>query len=214
MANDIQIIYVLTNPAMPGLIKIGITGQADVEARMRQLYTTGVPVPFECNYACKVAEANEAEKALHFAFGDSRVNPNREFFRISPERVIAILKLLQTEEVTNQVSEEIESETDPEDRKSGERLKSKTRRPNLNFEELGISVGSILKFRDGDDEVKVIGDRKVEYKGEAVSLTAATRRILGHADDYPLQPSPYWSFEGRRLIDIYEAYHSEDDAAA
>ena len=68
MANDVQIIYILTNPSMPGLIKVGITGQADVESRMKQLYTTGVPVPFECNYACKVKNSSDAEKALHFAF--------------------------------------------------------------------------------------------------------------------------------------------------
>ncbi len=76
MADDVQFIYVLTNPAMPGLIKVGITAQTDVDARMRQLYTTGLPVPFECNYACKVENASEAEKSLHFAFGDFRVNPN------------------------------------------------------------------------------------------------------------------------------------------
>jgi hypothetical protein len=105
--NDVQIIYILTNPAMPGIIKVGITGQSDVEGRMKQLYTTGVPVPFECNYACKVKDASEAEKALHFAFGDSRVNPNREFFKIAPERIVAVLKLLQLEEVTLLVTKEI-----------------------------------------------------------------------------------------------------------
>ncbi|MEN9670014.1 MAG: hypothetical protein RL018_291 [Pseudomonadota bacterium] len=43
MSNDLnQIVYVLTNPAMPGLIKIGMTTQMEVEARMKQLYSTGV----------------------------------------------------------------------------------------------------------------------------------------------------------------------------
>lgn len=210
--NDVQIIYILTNPAMPGIIKVGITGQSDVEGRMKQLYTTGVPVPFECNYACKVKDASEAEKALHFAFGDSRVNPNREFFKIAPERIVAVLKLLQLEEVTLQVTKEIESETDDDDRQSGERLK-RTRRPVMNFTELGIPVGAILKFRDGTEEVKILGDRRVEYQGEETSLTAATRKILGHADDYPLQPSPYWSYNGKSLYDLYDEYHSEEEAA-
>lgn len=213
MNNEVQIVYVLTNPSMPGLIKIGITAQVDVESRMRQLYTTGVPVPFECHYACRVKAAPEAERALHFAFGDSRVNPNREFFTLEPERVVAVLKLIQIEEVTNQIKQEMESEESPEDRESGDRLRRRTRRPNLNFIELGIPLGSTLKFRGGDEEVKVIGEKRVEYLGEQISLTAATRKILGHESDYPLQPSPYWLYHGRRLDEIYEEYHSEEDAA-
>jgi hypothetical protein len=43
-----EIVYVLTNAAMPGLTKIGKTTQEDVKSRLSQLYTTGVPVPFEC----------------------------------------------------------------------------------------------------------------------------------------------------------------------
>lgn len=48
------IVYLLTNPAMPGLVKIGMTERDSMDARLRELYSTGVPVPFECQYACKV----------------------------------------------------------------------------------------------------------------------------------------------------------------
>ena len=48
------IVYLLTNPVMPGLVKIGMTTQEDIDKRMKELYTTGVPVPFECKFACKV----------------------------------------------------------------------------------------------------------------------------------------------------------------
>ena len=36
-----QIVYVLTNPAMLGLVKIGKTTQLEVEDRMKQLFSTG-----------------------------------------------------------------------------------------------------------------------------------------------------------------------------
>ncbi len=69
-----QIVYVLTNPAMPGLVKIGKTTQLEVKDRMKQLFSTGVPVPFDCAFACQVKDAHEVEKALHFAFGNARIN--------------------------------------------------------------------------------------------------------------------------------------------
>ena len=43
-----NIVYVLTNPAMPGIVKIGMTEREDVQRRMTELYSTGVPLPFEC----------------------------------------------------------------------------------------------------------------------------------------------------------------------
>ena len=90
--NEYGIVYLLTNPVMPGLVKIGMTAQEDIEKRMRELYTTGVPVPFECQFACKVkkGDCGKIEKALHTAFAPQRVNANREFFRIQVEQAKAI----------------------------------------------------------------------------------------------------------------------------
>ena len=55
------IVYLLTNPVMPGLVKIGMTTQEDIDKRMKELYTTGVPVPFECQFACKVKKGDCAK---------------------------------------------------------------------------------------------------------------------------------------------------------
>ena len=49
-----NIVYVLTNPAMPGIVKIGMTDKLEVQPRMRDLYTTGVPLPFDCVIAIEV----------------------------------------------------------------------------------------------------------------------------------------------------------------
>ena len=57
----------LTNPAMPNLIKIGFTSSEDVKSRMAQLYQSGVPLPFECVYAARVNDYEKVEKALHMA---------------------------------------------------------------------------------------------------------------------------------------------------
>lgn len=207
-----QIVYVLTNPAMPGLVKIGMTTQLEVDDRMKQLYGTGVPVPFDCAFACQVRDASEVEKALHFAFGASRINPNREFFRVEPERVIAILKLLKVDDVTRQFEETIESDVTAVDRQSAQTLKE-ARRPRMNFHELSIPDGSVLVSKDGAHQAIVIGEKKVKFNGGECSLTAATRKMLGLPDNYPLQPSPHWTFNGKTVKEIYEDFHvAEEDS--
>ena len=84
------IIYALRTEAMPGLVKIGRTSR-DVTARMREVYGTGVPLPFECIIATEVEEAPEVEKALHEAFDPYRINAQREFFQIEARQVQALL---------------------------------------------------------------------------------------------------------------------------
>ena len=126
--NDYGLVYVLTNPAMPGIVKIGMTQRVDLEKRMRELYGTGVPVPFECAYACKVKsdKTKMLEQALHGAIEPYRVNPKREFFEIKPEQAISILSYCnEGEDVTNEVREEIKSELTQEEQNSTEKLKQK-----------------------------------------------------------------------------------------
>jgi hypothetical protein len=203
----LEIVYVLTNPAMPGLVKIGSTAQEEVEVRMKQLFSTGVPVPFDCAFACRVPDAYTVEKAIHHAFGNVRINPTREFFRIEPDRVISVLKLLHVDDVTAQVEKSIESEATQADLQAAEILK-KSRRPRMDFSELGIPIGTVLVSKDGGSQATVSASKLVIFNGEECSLTAATRKLLGLADDYALQPSPHWTHNGKTLKEIYEEFYA------
>jgi T5orf172 domain len=202
------IVYVLTNPAMPKIVKIGLTTRGGIEQRMKELFTTGVPVPFECVFACDVDDCEAVEKALHIAFGPNRIHPKREFFNIEPEQPIAILKLFQKKDVTSEVNKEIDATTTLLDREAGEKLK-KQKRPPLNFAEMNIPEGSTLTFNheDIDAEVIVIADKKVSYNQKEYSLTRLTKELLNL--DYDIQPTRYWSFNGKLLTDIYEETFSE-----
>ena len=142
------IVYLLTNPVMPGLVKIGMTAQKDIEKRMRELYTTGVPVPFECQFACKVKKGDcvKIEKALHAAFAPQRVNANREFFRIQVEQAKSILELFHHTDVTEEVSHEIENDLTDDDKAATK--KARLHRPPLNFFEMGMKKGDVLQWKD------------------------------------------------------------------
>ena len=84
-------VYILTNPSMPGLIKIGkTTGTA--QERADELYTTGVPVPFSVDYWIPCEEPELFEFILHTVFRKQRINKNREFFRCSTDEVLEWFK--------------------------------------------------------------------------------------------------------------------------
>lgn len=201
-----EIVYVLINSAMPGLVKIGKTTQSDVSSRMSQLYTTGVPVPFECVYAIEVEDCSKVEQAIHIGFGSHRINPKREFFQIDSEQVVAILKLLEQTEVTPQIRKALDSNVTQAEKDSGKKLK---KRPRMNFLEMGIPPNSELIFKDGENKVVVKDEKKVIYNDEIMTLTAATINIMKL--DYSIQPSPYWMFEGKLLKDIYDEIYSDEE---
>jgi hypothetical protein len=88
------IVYILTNEAMPGYVKIGLTRKNDVGERVRQLDNTSIPVPFECYYAASVPDCARLERTLHFVFGEKRARRSREFFTIDPDLAKAIIELV------------------------------------------------------------------------------------------------------------------------
>jgi len=207
------IVYVLTNPCMPGLVKIGMTEKEEIDQRMKDLYTTAVPLPFECKFACKVKKADclKLEKALHRAFEPQRINANREFFKIQPEQAIAILELFHHVDITAEVAEEIENDLTPEDKTAQE--KAKTKRPALHFLTMGLKEGDVLVYKnDPSIKVTVLDEKHVIYKGEPTTLTPITSELLGKT--YSVQPTPFWMVEetGRNLTEIYdETYPMEVD---
>lgn len=68
MIDTLGILYVLTNPVMLGLVKIGCT-TGQLEDRIKELSShTGVPVAFSCHFAAQVSDMAVKEKTLHQLF--------------------------------------------------------------------------------------------------------------------------------------------------
>jgi hypothetical protein len=205
------IVYLLTNPVMPGLVKIGMTAQEDIDKRMKELYTTGVPVPFECQFACKVKKGDCAkiEKALHKAFAPQRINANREFFRIQVEQAKAILELFHHTDVTEEVSDEIENDLTDDDKAASVNVKKS--RPSLNFFEMGMQKGDILEWKDDPSiTVTILSERRISYKGEEISISALSAKLKGYNVKH-IAPEPHWLYKDKLLSDIYdETYPFEE----
>jgi len=190
-----EIIYILTNEAMPGYVKIGKTNN-NLEQRIRELSaSTSVPLPFTVFYACIVKDAQFVEHQLHDAFDDNRVNPKREFFRVAPERVVAALKLAEVENVTPK-RDIVETKEDQEALDAARKIRSR-----FNFEMVKIPVGADLYFsRDENIKAKVIDTHvanSIEFNGKKTSLSRSAQKILGY--QYGVAGTDYWMYDGETL---------------
>lgn len=205
--NGKGIVYILVNEAMPGYIKIGKIEKENktVADRIAELSTTSVPVPFECTYAARVDRVSEVERALHNAFGDFRKNPKREFFSVSSERVVAILKLLALEDVTPSPDAGVTKE----DAEAIEEVRE--RRASFNFEMVHIPADAELTFtRDENVTCKVSEDLKhVEFNGETMSLSKAAKIALG--SKWLEQGPIYWKYKGEILDELRRRLEEGDE---
>ena len=85
----IQYVYILSNPSLPSLYKIGYTANS-IEERMEQLYSTGVPTKFELEFCIEVANGLGTEQHFHKLF--SQFHHGKEFFKLPLAKLIKILK--------------------------------------------------------------------------------------------------------------------------
>ncbi len=190
--------YVLTNEAMRGYVKIGFTN-GTVEGRLKQLDRTNLPLPFECFYAAEVENARAEELWLHSVFADRRVRDGREFFKIDEERVVAALRRVQIKDVT---PKDFINVTKEEERELEE---AKSVRARFDFSQCEIPVGSVLTFsRDGTKQAKVVENNRIEIDGKVTSLSASAQKLLGYKK--PVAGTLYWMFGGESLDERRRRY--------
>lgn len=97
-----ELVYLLSNEAMPGWVKIGRTKQ--IERRLKDLYNTSVPLPFKEEYTIPTTTFNEShtlERSIHEII--DTINPNlrknteaskREFFNLSIDDAKRVFELV------------------------------------------------------------------------------------------------------------------------
>lgn len=84
-------VYLLSNPAMPNLVKIGHT-KGGLKRRVDQLNSaTGVPKPFEVEAYFASQKPRSDEERIHSDLSSMRA-PGREFFGLSPGDALAQCK--------------------------------------------------------------------------------------------------------------------------
>jgi hypothetical protein len=92
-------IYILVNPSMEGLVKVGKTTR-EPEARAKELsQATGVATPFYVAYSIVVGDCHSAEEYVHavLEYNGFKRSPNREFFQIPLRTAIEVLLVVEKE---------------------------------------------------------------------------------------------------------------------
>ena len=87
--NNMSYIYVLSNPGMTGVVKIGRTD--DLEQRLKSLFNTSTPAPFKLEYSICCTNTSYIEKEIHRALIEYKFD-SREFFKISVRDAIRTVK--------------------------------------------------------------------------------------------------------------------------
>lgn len=112
-------IYCFSNPSMPGILKVGMTERTP-EARLSEANASDTwrpPTPYKIEFAKKVSDASGKEKTLHTLLEQytERINPRREFFRVSPEEVRKFFDLMDGEMWSETHVEKEDEEEDEEE---------------------------------------------------------------------------------------------------
>lgn len=187
-------IYIMTNPALHNMVKIGYS--KDVERRRKELSTTALPYEYEI-YATYETKGELEDKKLHHLIDklnpELRISANREFYLMTPEDAYDLLEAIK-----------YISGSDNELKRCKENPlinKDKNKKPPINFAKCGIPIGAELVFvEDTNIKVTVVSEKKVEYKGEEISLSTLAQE-LKHLKSKP-QGTAFFTYNGRPLIDI------------
>ena len=117
-------IYILSNPSMDGVLKVGMSKRGAI-IRSNELYATGVPTPFVIEFDMLVDDCRGIEVYMHSYLSDFRVNNSREFFKIDVNHVAnEIIRKLFGAAIEKPASEIVEQPIVNEEYLAGDALTS------------------------------------------------------------------------------------------
>lgn len=214
--NESGYVYILTNPSFrEDWVKIGKSSRP-VDVRSKELDNTAVPLPFQIYATLKTSKYEMVEKQIHKQIDrltDLRIRQNREFFNISPDVALDIMRdmaeLVGDAEIAVYIDgKPVISGSKEDDKKilSDEVCKQKSvAKPAFKFSMIGLKVGDVITFSPTGIDVKVATDNKVEYDGRLWSLSAFTGTFLPvekQNSSGAYQGPKYFTYKGRSLNEL------------
>ena len=207
------VIYILTNPSFPDYVKIGYAD--DIDKRLKQLNRSEcIPFAFRV-YATYEVNSRLSDLKLHAII--DKLNPDlrsvdefngqkrvREFYTMKPEEAYAILEAMaEIHDCKENLKLVVPSDVEAQEEQLAQEIdtESHEKAENFSFTKCQIPVGEEIEYYDDPSiTCKVVGDRKVEYQGKEMSLTAAAKLISGKK--YSIAGPRFFKYKGEWLNDI------------
>lgn len=205
-------VYILTNPSFrEDWVKIGKSARP-VNIRSKELYNTAVPLPFNIYATIQTAKYQEVEKFVHSALDhltQSRVNSNREFFKVEPQVALAVFRDI-AQMFDDAVVTEYKDNQPIEQPQGSVSISGNTpKRGRFKFSMVGIPIGETITFAPNGAptgiEVKVASDDTVEYEGHTYKLSPFVRTFMPEDKrnaSGAYQGAKYFIYKGRVLDDL------------
>ncbi len=168
-------VYIFTNPSFKdNWIKVG--SAKNVDERLKRLYTTPVPLPFERYATLKTRKYEQVEKYLIKIFDNlakKRVNKRREFFNILPEDALEYLK--DQADLLEDGILEISGEE-----KSTKNIKSANKQRSKYKGKYKVETNKIFYFKEA--KMKVIDKKFVVLEGSKIiaEITSNHKGVINH----------------------------------
>lgn len=217
-------VYVITNKAMPSLVKVGFSTK-DPELRARELQHTGSPHPYLVEYELLIEEPYQVEQETHRLL--SSKHEAKEWFRCTPEEAVAAIKHVAGNRIITETYKRVErartdalfqqqlqeKEAQRKQKQAEQEIENRTRAEESAIRqkyekqfEITFPPRPFWNYWIGGSSLSLIGISMMSPKGiEAGTffLAAIVGAILGtflqsHFEDRRKQSSTYVSLEKQR----------------
>lgn len=193
------IVYLMST-AVSGLVKIGKTGTANYQERMRFLEANGYynVAGLRRFFAIELDDYDAKESLLHEIFGKHQVG-NSELFALDLDLVRQLLLSFDGKVIyPEKIDKEKEFDEVASARKQG---------ALFSFYRKGLKDGDEISFiSDSTVTAKVVGEREVEYGDQIWKLSPLTYKVfedkgqLNSSGAY--QGANYWQWSGKKLKEL------------
>ena len=162
-------VYVMSNPAFDGRVKIGKSIKDPTADRVSELNnTTAVPEPFKVEYYCYVDNFDEIETKVHRLLSENRPNRGREFFHVEVNYAVETIQSIANELGGIKFEEFYFEQTSTTDFKSSNSSASETDNGNKCETKLTAQYPKAFKVMEYNSTAQNYFDRLFNISDDAV----------------------------------------------
>lgn len=210
-------IYILTNPSFKEYVKIGYAD--DMKSRLAQLNRSEcTPFAFRV-YATYEVDTRLTDMKIHDMI--DKINPNlraidnvegkkrvREFYAMTAEDAYTLFEAMaEIHGTMDKLKKYTMTKSQAMDEVAATEIQEEAREKAkmFTFSMCNIPIGAkITYYKDDSIFCTVVDDRKVEYKGEVMSLTALAKLLMNMSSASHIAGPRFFKYNGEMLNDIRE----------